>query len=169
MEGPWNVMFVRMMLVKLINVSFARIMCIWFAATLKEMKATVNQFCVSLALKKFCNWLQSYIKSIFFKRVFLSECFFVCLLKLLNYRNENKYTQTFLHIQFSITFSAGSQKFFIYVIKYTYYLLSHYAVIFCLGHFRYIIQQPWEWYTYLEHSGISTMKLFGEIVNGLSS
>ena len=34
--------------------------------------------------------------------------------------------------------------------------------------FHYIIQQSWEWYTYLEHSGISMMKLFGKIVNGLS-
>ena len=34
--------------------------------------------------------------------------------------------------------------------------------------FHYIIQQSWEWYTYLEHGGISMMKLFGKIVNGLS-
>ena len=40
--------------------------------------------------------------------------------------------------------------------------------IFCSGQFRYIIQQSWEWYTYLEHSGISMIKLFGKIVNGLS-
>ena len=30
--------------------------------------------------------------------------------------------------------------------------------------FGYIIEQSWEWYTYLEHSGISMMKLFGKIV-----
>lgn len=36
-------MFVRMMLNKPINVNFERIMHIWFAEILKEMKAAVNQ------------------------------------------------------------------------------------------------------------------------------
>ena len=32
LEGAWNVTFVGMMLVKLINVSLARVICIWFVA-----------------------------------------------------------------------------------------------------------------------------------------
>ena len=130
-------MFVRMMLVRLINVSFARIMPIWLVAILKQMKPTVNQLRPSLAPKMFVFTFNPIYNPYFFKWVF---CLFA---KTLNDRNENKYTETFFHIQFSITISKCSQKFLIYVIKYTF--VFHYAVIFCSVQFRAIIQQSREW------------------------
>lgn len=86
-------MFVRMMLNKPINVNFERIMHIWFAEILKEMKAAVNQL---IAFNFSPIYYSFFYKLIFFKY------FSVCFSKFLN---ENEYTQTFLfYVQFRITF-----------------------------------------------------------------
>ena len=72
LEGPSIVMFVRMMLVRLINVSFARIMPIWFVAILKQMKATVNQLRASLAPKMFVFNINPIYNPYYFKWAFLN-------------------------------------------------------------------------------------------------
>ena len=66
--------------------------------------------CFNCSKKGF--YLTSILHIIHLFQASLFKCSFY-LLKLLNHRNENEYIQTFLHMQFSITFSIGSQKLLI--------------------------------------------------------
>ena len=91
------------MLVKLINVSLARIICIWFLAFLKDMKATYSLSVVSFIWSK----KGLYLTSILYITHLFQASF--CLLKLLKWQEWEQIHKTFLHIKFSIKFSIGSQ------------------------------------------------------------
>ena len=102
LKNPLNMYtFLELMLVKLSNVSFARIMCI---CGNPEGDEGYGQLVVCFTCSKKCLYLTSilYITHLFPASLF--KCFFVCLLKFLNDRNENEFKQAFLHMQFSITF-----------------------------------------------------------------
>lgn len=92
-------MFVRMMLNKPINVNFERIMHIWFAEILKEMKAAVNQLIAF-------NFSPIYY-SFFYKLIFLNIFLFVF---------QNFSMRTNIHKPFSFMYNSGLHLwYFVYV------------------------------------------------------